>query len=88
MRKGLLSKIRAIEIINALTEKNETFVCHKTIDYKEIQHCAGALVLLEKINKPNQLMRVMERVGEYNRFELDMDSNVFDTPDDFIKSSR
>lgn len=31
------------------------------------QQCAGALAVLEKLNRPTQLMRIMERMGQYDR---------------------
>ena len=31
------------------------------------QQCAGALAVLEKLNQPTQLMRIMERMGQYSR---------------------
>lgn len=31
------------------------------------QQCAGALAVLEKINRPTQLMRIMERMSLYDR---------------------
>lgn len=31
------------------------------------QQCAGALAVLEKLNRPTQLMRIMERMGQYSR---------------------
>lgn len=43
------------------------------------QQCAGALAVLEKINRPTQLVRIMERMGLYDReqytpmFELVID---------------
>lgn len=43
----------------------------------EEQHCAGALVLLEKLDKPNQMMRWMERLGAYDRTKLDMNAPVY-----------
>lgn len=33
---------------------------------RELQ-CAGAIAVLEKLNRPTQLMRVMERIGAYDR---------------------
>ncbi|ATW58060.1 hypothetical protein CNR34_00127 [Pseudomonas phage nickie] len=29
--------------------------------------CAGAIAVLEKLNRPTQLMRIMERMGAYDR---------------------
>lgn len=49
------------------------------------QHCAGALILLEKIGRPNQLMRIAERIGHYRPDRLDMKAPVFDTAAKFIR---
>jgi len=66
-----------------------TFACHKTVkwdDEGEItvndvnqHHCAGALILLEKLERPSQLMRIMERLGGYDAAALEMDAPVFDS---------
>lgn len=63
------------------------FCCHKTAALDEetgeytptqkSQHCAGALVMLEKMNAPHQMMRIAERLGIYDRTKLDMTSPVF-----------
>lgn len=45
---------------------------------KEI-HCAGALILLEKLKRPSQMMRISERLGMYDRRKLDMAAPVFDS---------
>ena len=42
-------------------------------------HCAGALILLEKLNLPSQMMRIAERLGMYDRRKLDMLAPVFDS---------
>jgi hypothetical protein len=42
-------------------------------------HCAGALILLEKLNRPSQMMRISERLGMYDRRKLDMAAPVFDS---------
>lgn len=39
-------------------------------------HCAGALIFLEKRNRPNQMMRIAERTGSYDRRTLDMKAPV------------
>lgn len=62
------------------------FGCHKACDLNEetssyephqkTPHCAGALIFLEKQNKPHQMMRVCERIGMYDRSKLDMDAPV------------
>ena len=60
---------RAKEIAEAITEKQGTFTCHKTLVLKEEdrQHCAGAMTMLEHIERPNQMMRIAERLGYYDR---------------------
>lgn len=66
------------------------FVCHKTAELRETrqagigeyvgkedsQHCAGALIALEKADRPHQMMRIMERLGLYDRSGLDMSADV------------
>lgn len=55
-----------------------SFTCHKTIQAytdKPVveQHCAGAMIFLERENHPNQIMRVAERIGLYDYKKLDID---------------
>ena len=92
--KGWLGKAAATSFANGITNEQGTFSCHKTIDYREgaprasrdeEQHCAGALILLEKMNRPNQMMRWMERLHFYDMTKLDMDAPVFDDTDEFIE---
>lgn len=64
--------------------EDKTFTCHKTISAPKQEHCAGALIMLEKINLPNQMMRISERLRLYNRKELKYDAPVFDNFGDFI----
>lgn len=45
-------------------------------------HCAGALILLEKLEEPSQMMRISERLGMYDRRKLDMAAPVYDSFDD------
>ena len=66
------------------------FPCHKTTVESESDdgemratdeslHCAGALILLERLNEPSQMMRICERLGMYDRRKLDMDSPIFES---------
>lgn len=65
------------------------FPCHKTADVVEdeevgsefranenSQQCAGVLIFLERRNRPNQLMRIAERLGLYDRSKLKMKARV------------
>lgn len=57
-----------------------SFTCHKTLDKadQDQQHCAGALIFLEKEDNPNQLMRVAERLGMYDRTKLNMGVDIIE----------
>lgn len=86
---GYLRPDRMEEIIDALY-MGQTFTCHKTtvtdpddddggmMDGPNAQHCAGALIFLEHQEQPNQLMRIAERLGGYDRTKLDMSAPVPD----------
>lgn len=66
------------------------FPCHKTADVDEGDegssgdyvanensvHCAGALIFNEKRDQSNQMMRIRERLGFYDRTKLDMKAKV------------
>jgi len=71
---------RVQEIAKSLVRHG--FPCHQTVDYdtrdhrKEIQ-CAGALIVLEKMRQPSQLMRISERIGLYDVAKLKMDAPVY-----------
>ena len=77
------------------------FPCHKTTthaddpeggDYRvntdAEKHCAGALILLEKEETPSQMMRICERIGMYDRNDLEMDAPVYDTWDEMIEAQE
>lgn len=69
------------------------FACHKACeldedgDYVErsdkTPHCAGALIFLEKQERPHQMMRICERLGLYDRTTLNMQANVGSRPSDY-----
>lgn len=62
------------------------FHCHKTGTTDEedgdfvptdgSSHCAGALIFLEKRERPNQMMRIAERLRLYDRRKLNMKAPV------------
>lgn len=64
------------------------FACHKTTKFDAVtgehihndeqeKQCAGMLIMLEKLQRPSQLMRTCERLGLYDRTKLDMHAPVF-----------
>lgn len=75
-----------------LAHASGEFGCHKACRLDEetgvfeahdkTTHCAGALIFLEKHNKPHQMMRICERIGMYDRTKLDMDAPVVSSPRD------
>lgn len=81
---------RAEEI--ALTDG--TFPCHKTTEHDddgEAVHtgnemfCPGFLIMREKDQSPNQMMRIGERLGLYDHTKLDMEAPVYGGPDEMIE---
>lgn len=77
------------------------FCCHKTgvaVEDEEgmsqieptenSQHCAGALIFLEKIGEPHQMMRICERLGMYDASKLDMAAPVFNSFEEAEKAPR
>jgi hypothetical protein len=92
-----LKQERAEEIIEAIVDRQGYFPCHETTvesgedDGYELtttpnsQHCAGAMIMLEHMEMPNQLMRIMERLGMYDRRKLNMGAPVFEDAEQFIE---
>lgn len=88
------SKGRARDIAEGIVDEQQTFSCHKTVDYSsddggadtdKTEHCAGAMIMLEHMDRPNQMMRIAERFGIYDRTKLKMDSPVFTDANEFIE---
>ena len=85
-----------VEEIEASLERAE-FPCHQTVDYDDdgegcvtskSEHCAGALILMEKEGRSSQMMRIAERLGMYDHTKLDMDSPVFDSFEEMIEAQE
>jgi hypothetical protein len=65
------------------------FGCHKTVDYGSVKpdqyeqaHCAGALILREKLGRPSLVMRLAQHLGLYDPTKLDMGAPIYDTWDE------
>jgi hypothetical protein len=66
---------------------NTPFACHKTIDYDNDgghtasdreQHCAGALIILERqLSSPTLLLHLARRAGIYDPDKLDSNAPVY-----------
>lgn len=81
-----LGKKRAEGIVRSVRDRQETFTCHDDLGKAESerQHCVGIMLMLEKINKPNQMMRICERMGMYDRTKLVGADTVFDDFGDWV----
>lgn len=53
---------------------------------KKSRACAGSLITMEKEDNPNQIMQIAERLGLYDRTQLNMDSPVFDSIEEWVES--
>lgn len=90
--EGWLGEERALEIADSLVRS--AFPCHKTTQFDDEdgehvphvkeQHCAGALIVMEKMGQPSQMVRIAERLRMYDRNRLDMFQPVFDDLDEFV----
>lgn len=80
MTNQSLSENRMKDIVNDILVKDLSFQCHKTIKLSldKHEHCAGAILYLERENKPNQIMRIAERIGRYNKTEMKECPNLID----------
>ena len=92
--KGWLGEDRAQNIIAGIVDNDGTFYCHKTLAHDEDgepvmstdkkQHCAGAMSLLVKIDRPNQRMRIALRLGMLDIDAIDNIKSTFNDQYDFI----
>ena len=74
-----LHDARAAEITDTLLGDG-SFTCHSTYYSEAVsEHCVGAMLILEKIHRPNQWMRIAGRLGIYKPGGLEGASEVYDT---------
>ena len=69
------------------------FSCHKTNDFDQddgqatvtenSRECGGVMAMLERMNRPSQVMRVGERLGMYDRHQMDPNAAVYDSIDEW-----
>lgn len=91
--RAYLRQERVREIEDSLVRSE--FPCHETVMHDGEgdrvrsdgeAHCAGALILLEKLGRPSQMMRIAERLGMYDASRLDMGAPVFDDFDEMAEA--
>jgi hypothetical protein len=78
---------RCAEIAAALFEQDLTFLCHETTRLPEDQqqHCAGALILHEKLGRPNWRIRFAANLGLFDPSRLHLEAPVVDSVADFVR---
>lgn len=91
---------RARGITDAILRDGVTFTCHKHLNGEsdedkerytpapDDQHCAGAMILLQKMDRPNQIMQVASRLGLWSPDRLKMDAPVFASDDEMVEAMR
>lgn len=97
-RPTYLRHERAQELATALLSGN-SFTCHETtiptddydgstemVDGPNAAHCAGAMAILEKMGASNQMMRIAERLGQYNPEQIRKDAPVYDSLSDWVRA--
>jgi hypothetical protein len=67
---------------DSMRDDDEGEPIFETRDRAGEAHCAGALILLEKLERPSQMMRIAERLRLYDARKIDMHAPVFDTFDE------
>ncbi|MGG6267082.1 DUF6283 family protein [Leptolyngbya sp. AN03gr2] len=70
---------RRKEISEALQDDTQTFPCHKTLQHREPQHCAGAIIVLEKMGMRSIMLRLAMRTGTYDPGQLQCLDQVYDS---------
>ena len=79
---------RRTEIVDFLLD-DHSFICHKTLDKKVKQQCAGALISLAKDGRlfDNFLFRLAAMAGEFDPDKLILDSPIL-TPTEFCENEN
>lgn len=100
-RKGQGSKFRLRGERLAEICNSPSFQCHKTVVYGEAddgeeshspgakpQHCAGLAAVLHRMNWPNQIMRIAERIGSLDCATLDPDNEAYATWAEVLRAHK
>jgi hypothetical protein len=79
---------RRAEIADSL-RSGKVFPCHKTLGENE-QFCAGALIAMAKADTlfQNQMVRIGDRLGDFDPDKLQMGANVYESLEDFEEDQR
>ena len=99
-RPTFLRRDRARDIADSIEHQQLDFPCHETTNLSEEdgeetvgdeneQMCAGAIIIMEKMGRSTQNMRISERFptddgDNYCRDKMDMTAPVFENFDEFV----
>lgn len=75
---------RAAEIAQGL--EHNTFACHKTLDQRPQQHCAGALVIMALNRDWGDMQQIAMRIGLFDPDKLDLSAPVYPNFDTFVRA--
>lgn len=90
--KPFITPERSEDICESLLSGRD-FPCHKTTGSDDegettvesnSKMCAGAMIMLEHMKRPTQMMRISERLGIYDYKKLEMSSPVYEHVHDMI----
>lgn len=84
---------RYADIAKSIVDRGENFTCHKhnhfddhagaAITHSGSMSCAGAMIFLQHLNRPNACMQIMQRLGMFDPNKLRMNSPVYYTRIEF-----
>lgn len=83
-----ISAQRIEQILETILDRQQDFTCHKGLGEPEEAryHCAGAMIFLEHMEQPNQMMRIAARFGDYSRDRLHLDAPVYTDADALLEA--
>lgn len=84
-----LGTARATEIAESLL-KGESFTCHSDIHRRthDRNQCVGAMLILDKLEQPNQIMQIASRLKLFDATQLQGRDDVFDNFDAWVVSQH
>lgn len=68
--------------------RGESFTCHSDLDKaaRSRNQCVGAMLILDKLKQPNQIMQVATRLNMLKVADLQGRDVVFENFEDWVKS--
>jgi hypothetical protein len=91
---------RRAQIAESLARGDQTFACHKTVDYDNWQsgeaythhgeesHCAGALIVMAKSETlwGNAMLRMAKVLRLFDESKLDLSADTLESLEDFVNN--